>query len=48
VKNLVSLESLIKINIEDTSGDSLSLNVKRKGIIFPALEWTSLNSSLIP
>ncbi|MEA5575025.1 ABC transporter ATP-binding protein [Anabaena sp. UHCC 0451] len=42
VKNLVSLESLIKINIEDTSGDSLSLNIKRKGIIFPALNWESV------
>lgn len=46
IKNLLSLEGILKLNIEDMSGDSLSLNVKRKGIIFPALEWTSLNSSL--
>lgn len=47
VKNLLHLESILKVNIEDVSGDSLSLNVKRRGLILPVLEWTNLDNSLI-
>jgi len=39
VKNLVSLGGVLSLEVEDTRADGPIINLKRKGIIRPALNW---------